>query len=238
MRRAGLTEPPPWTPLAQFPGVLACAVLVSEDPRFLEHPGVEWWWQKELAKRALTGNGRRGSSGISQQLARNLYLSPRLTPRRKLREYLLAINIGRHVSHARQLELYLNSAQWGPTTWGAAQAARAHLGKSLDSLTVSDATVLVAMLPAPRRGFTYALHPARRSRLERLTQELWLRGVISDAQAGASAARITQWIVAADTGAAVAMGLERVRSLMGDELPWRGPPMPEVGCVRDGRWGR
>ena len=236
MRRAGLTEPPPWTPMSQIPGVLACAVLVSEDPRFFDHAGVDWWWQKELVKRALTGNGRRGSSGIAQQLARNLYLSPRLTPRRKLREYVLAINIGRHVSRARQMELYLNIAQWGPDAWGAAQGARMHLGKSLDSLTVSDATILAAMLPAPRRGFVYALHPERRGRLDRLTQELWWRGVISDVEASASGARINQWIVAADTGAAAQEGMRRVHGVMGDELPWRGPTMPAVRCAEDGRW--
>ncbi len=238
MRRAGLAAPPEWTPLSQVPGVLACAVQVSEDPRFLAYGGVEWWWQKELAKRALTGNGRRGGCGIAQQLARYLYLSPRLTPRRKIREYLLAINIARHVSHERQMELYLNIAEWGPNHWGVGQGVRAHLGKPLDSLTVSDATVLAAMLPAPRRGFAYALHPARRSRLDRLTQELWWRGVISDVEAAASAARINQWIAAADTGAAAHEGLARVDGLMGNELPWRGPPMPALGCQENARWQR
>jgi membrane peptidoglycan carboxypeptidase len=182
------------------------------------------------------GDRRFGGSGIAQQLARNLYLTPDFTPRRKVREWLLAINIGRTLSRERQLELYLNLAQWSPQAWGVVQGARAILGKSLDAITPSDAVLLALTLPAPTREFDYSLHPARRARIDRLPQQLWERGVLSEVQAAAVSARLTQWVAAKARTGSVDSGRQEMLAWTGSEQPWQGPNMPTLGCTDDARW--
>lgn len=238
MRREGVVAPPRWVALEDVPGVLACAVLISEDPRFLSYAGVDWRRQVQIVRIMMEGDRSPGGSGIAQQLARTLYLTPGLTPRRKLREWLLAINIGRVLSRERQLELYLNVAQWGPAAWGAAQGAQDLLGKSLDRMTPSDAVLLAVVLPAPRRGFDFALRPERRSHVDRLVFRLWERGVVADVEASAAAARLHEWIGATDAAGSPVAGLHHIASLFGDELPWSGPSMPALGCLENARWPR
>ena len=236
MRRDGVVAPPAWVGLDEVPGVVACAVLISEDPRFQAYSGVDWRRQVEVTRSTLGGDLRPGGSGIAQQLARNLYLTPRLTPRRKLREWLLAINIGRTLSRERQLELYLNVAEWGPTAWGVAEGTRELLGKSLDQVTPSDAVFLAVALPAPSRGFDFALRPARRPHVDRLVHRLWERGVLDDVEASAAAARLHQWMVATEGAGSPERGLDEVHALMGEELPWRGLPVPRLDCAPGTRW--
>jgi monofunctional biosynthetic peptidoglycan transglycosylase len=236
MRRSGVTTPPPWRPLEEIPGILACTVLISEDPRFHAYAGVDWRRQLAIVRILLDGDRSPGGSGIAQQLARTLYLTPGLTPRRKLREWLLAINIGRTLSHERQLELYLNVAQYGPTAFGAEQGARAVLGTPLEALTPSEAVLLAVTLPAPRRGFSFALRPERRPHIDRLVFRLWERGVLDDAEASAVAARLHQWITAAAAVGSPEGGRTRMVEMMGEEAPWRGAGMPGLGCVPGARW--
>ena len=236
MRRAGVSAPPEWIPLAQVPGVLACAVQVAEDPRFLEYSGVDWSRQIQILRRTIRGDQRFGGSGIAQQLARNLYLTPDFSPRRKVREWLLAINIGRTLSHHRQLELYLNVAQWGPEAWGIAQGAQAVLSKPLDALSASDAVLLALTLPAPSRGFGYSLHAARRARMDRLPQQLWERGVLNEVEAAAATARLHQWISATASTGSPGPGRQQVHAVMGEDQPWRGSAVPTLECRDGARW--
>jgi membrane peptidoglycan carboxypeptidase len=236
MQREGVIAPPRWVALEDVPGVLACAVLISEDPRFLAYSGVDWRRQVQIVRIMMEGDRSPGGSGIAQQLARTLYLTPGLTPRRKLREWLLAINIGRTLSRERQLELYLNVAQWGPAAWGVAQGAEDLLGKALDQLTSSDAVLLAVVLPAPRRGFDFALRPERRSHVDRLVFRLWERGVLDDVEASAAGARLHEWIGASDAAGSPEAGRERMTMLLGEELPWRGAPMPRLDCAPGARW--
>lgn len=141
-----------WKDLGEISGHLRHAVLVAEDGGFYRHKGIDWestrkaletdWKEKRLAK---------GGSTITQQLARNLYLSPSKNPLRKIKEMLIARRLEDQLGKRRILELYLNVAEWGRGLYGAEAAARAYFGKSAAELTPEEAAALAAVLPSPRR---------------------------------------------------------------------------------------
>jgi len=142
-----------WVPLEFISPHLQRAVIVSEDASFYQHNGFDW----EGLQEALThdweqGKLRRGGSTITQQLAKNLYLSSEKTLSRKAREALIAWEIERRLPKKRILELYLNVAEWGQGIFGAEAAARHHFEKSAAELTEDEAALLAALLPSPRRN--------------------------------------------------------------------------------------
>ncbi len=141
-----------WTPWEGISGNLKHAVLVAEDGGFYRHNGVEW----ESLRRAAEEDWKRrrfarGGSTITQQLARNLYLSPSKNPLRKLKEILIARRLEKELGKRRIFELYLNVAEWGKGIYGAGAASRAYFGKPPSDLTPEEAAALAAALPSPRR---------------------------------------------------------------------------------------
>jgi len=142
-----------WVPYDQISVSLKRAVVASEDANFTGHDGVEW----EAIRRAWEYNrdqqtsGRmRGGSTITQQLAKNLFLSGSRSYLRKGQELILAYMIEHAMSKERILELYLNVAEWGIGVFGAEAAARHYYGVSAAKLTPAQAARLAAMLPNPR----------------------------------------------------------------------------------------
>ena len=141
-----------WTGWDGISENLRHAVLVAEDDGFYRHHGVDWdstrkaletdWKKKRFAK---------GGSTITQQLARNLYLSPSKNPLRKIKEMLIARQLEKELGKRRIFEIYLNVAEWGRGIYGAEAAARAYFGKSAADLTPEEAAALAAALPSPRR---------------------------------------------------------------------------------------
>jgi monofunctional biosynthetic peptidoglycan transglycosylase len=149
-----------WVPLARISPHLERAVLVSEDAAFYEHGGFDWKGLREAAVRNLEAGGiRAGGSTITQQLAKNLYLSSERTLWRKLREALIVIELERRLGKPRILELYLNVVEWGDDVYGAEAAARHHFGKAARDLTREEAALLAAILPSPRRHDPLRLTP-------------------------------------------------------------------------------
>ncbi|MFZ3012739.1 MAG: monofunctional biosynthetic peptidoglycan transglycosylase [Nitrospira sp.] len=141
-----------WMPLSRISPHLRHAVVAAEDASFFTHEGFDWEGIKEAAKYNLeAGELKRGGSTITQQLAKNLYLSSERSLFRKAREALITRSLEQHLTKKRILELYLNVAEWGQGVYGAEAAARHHFGKSADDLTVDEAAWLAAMLPSPRR---------------------------------------------------------------------------------------
>ncbi len=141
-----------WMPLSRISPHLRHAVVAAEDASFFTHEGFDWEGIKEAAKYNLeAGEFKRGGSTITQQLAKNLYLSSERSLFRKAREALITRSLEQHLTKKRILELYLNVAEWGQGVYGAEAAARHHFGKSADDLTVDEAAWLAAMLPSPRR---------------------------------------------------------------------------------------
>lgn len=140
-----------WVSYGRISRNLRRAVLVSEDNAFYEHEGVDVEGMKDALRR--NWEERRiagGGSTITQQLAKNLYLSPSKNPLRKIKEYLIARELEKKLSKKRILELYLNVVELGERVYGAEAAARHYFGKSAASLTPSEAALLAGALPNPR----------------------------------------------------------------------------------------
>ena len=141
-----------WVPLSRISPHLRHAVVAAEDASFFSHEGFDWEGIKEAAKYNLeAGELKRGGSTITQQLAKNLYLSSERSLFRKAREALITRALEQHLTKKRILELYLNVAEWGHGVYGAEAAARHHFGKPSSDLTADEAAWLAAILPSPRR---------------------------------------------------------------------------------------
>jgi monofunctional glycosyltransferase len=140
-----------WVPYARISPFLRRAVLVAEDSDFYEHGGVD----VQAMREALEKDWKRkrithGGSTITQQLAKNLYLSPSRNPVRKVREYFLARALENHLSKKRILELYLNVVEMGERVYGAEAASRQYFGVSAAALSPEQASLLAGCLPNPR----------------------------------------------------------------------------------------
>jgi len=156
-------------PLARISPEMQRAVVVAEDARFYEHEGVDWDAVKDaVEKNWEKGKVKVGGSTITQQLAKNLYLSPARTPWRKLRELAIARRLEHTLPKKRILELYLNVIEFGPRTFGVEAAARRYTGGAARDLTREQAATLAAMIPSPRI-YDPVRHPERvRRRAERI----------------------------------------------------------------------
>ncbi len=149
-----------WVPYASISPELKRAVLVSEDVGFFSHHGFEVAEMEDAVKEAVEeGEMPRGASTITQQVAKNLWLSPSRNPLRKLKEAILTVELERYLTKKRILEIYLNIAEFGPGVYGAEAAARAYFNKSAADLTEPEAAALAAGLPKPSRW-----HPGSKSR--------------------------------------------------------------------------
>jgi monofunctional biosynthetic peptidoglycan transglycosylase len=160
-----------WVSYSQISPSLTRAVLVAEDDAFWQHQGVDYQQlQESLQKDWALGRFARGGSTITQQLAKNLYLSPSKDPMRKLRELLIARRLEAELKKARILEIYLNVIEWGDGIYGAEAAARSYFSSRASDLTPGQAALLAAAIINPRR-----LNPARPSRGLVRRQQLILR---------------------------------------------------------------
>ncbi|MEX2220578.1 MAG: monofunctional biosynthetic peptidoglycan transglycosylase [Candidatus Rokuibacteriota bacterium] len=139
-----------WTPYPAISPALKRAVLVAEDIGFFSHRGFALDEMQSAIEDALRDRELpRGASTITQQLAKNLWLSPSRSPLRKAREALLTWQLERALSKRRILELYLNVAEFGPGVYGAGAASQRYFGKSPADLDESEAAQLAAALPNP-----------------------------------------------------------------------------------------
>jgi len=140
-----------WVPLPNISPYLVKAVLIAEDDKFWIHEGFDYEAiQKALEKDMKAGRFKFGGSTISQQLARNLYLSPTKNPLRKMREAIITWRMEKILSKRRILELYLNLVEWGNGIFGVEAASRHYYGKPSSQLTPQEAAKLAAVLPNPR----------------------------------------------------------------------------------------
>ena len=141
-----------WVPYGKISLRLKQATVASEDDKFVEHDGFDWeGMQKALEKNQRKGKVVAGGSTISQQLAKNLFLSASKTPWRKAEEAAITVMIEALWDKRRILEVYLNSVEWGQGIFGAEAAARRYYGISAAQLGAEQAARLAVMLPAPRK---------------------------------------------------------------------------------------
>ena len=142
-----------WIALARLPAYVTKAVIVAEDGTFYEHGGIDWFEvQESIEKNVRERRAARGASTITQQLAKNLYLSTSKTPMRKVKEVIITLLLEHHLSKQRILEIYLNVIEWGRGVYGIDAAARTYFGKSASGLTLDEAIRLAAVIPRPLRS--------------------------------------------------------------------------------------
>jgi monofunctional biosynthetic peptidoglycan transglycosylase len=141
-----------WVPLSNISPYLIKAVLIAEDDKFWRHEGFDYEAIRKAIERDLKAKRLKfGGSTLSQQLARNLYLSPEKSLLRKISEALVTWRMEKVLSKRRILELYLNVVEWGEGIFGIEAASRHYYGKPSSELTPFEATRLAAILPSPKR---------------------------------------------------------------------------------------
>ncbi|MCC7124261.1 MAG: monofunctional biosynthetic peptidoglycan transglycosylase [Acidobacteria bacterium] len=140
-----------WVPYARISPHLKRAVVVTEDAAFFDHDGIDLDEVKASFERNWEdGRFTRGASTITQQLAKNLYLSPTRNPMRKFRELLITRRLEASLSKRRILEIYLNMIEWGDGIFGCEAASRAYFGKRASDLTREEAALLAGAIINPR----------------------------------------------------------------------------------------
>ena len=160
-----------WVPYARISANLKRAVIVTEDSAFWQHEGIDYEQLREsMETNWERGEFARGASTITQQLAKNLYLSPSKNPIRKIKELLITRRLEVELTKQRILELYLNAIEWGDGIWGAEAAARRYFRKSAADLNPSEAALLAAAIANP-----HILDPARPSPRLRRRQQMIMR---------------------------------------------------------------
>jgi membrane peptidoglycan carboxypeptidase len=166
-----------WLPLWAIASTVQTAVVAWEDPAFFFHSGLNY---REIARAIAinlrAGRYERGASTITQQVVKNLLLSPEKTLRRKVREAILARRLERALTKDEILTVYLNVAEWGDGIVGVEAASRRYFGKSAARLDWSEAALLAGILPNPRK-WNPCVNPARarRARQAVLTELLATR---------------------------------------------------------------
>jgi monofunctional glycosyltransferase len=160
---------------------LRVAVEITEDAYFWGHHGFEW----DAITRAFETNWKEGffkfgASTITQQLARNLYLTPSKNPIRKIKEAIITWRLEKTLEKQRIMEIYLNVIEWGDGIYGAEAAARYHFHKSAISLLPQEAARLAMILPNPRKLNPHSQSKYSVNRVNVIVDALRKRGVIKD----------------------------------------------------------
>jgi len=141
-----------WVPYEKISMNLKRAVVAAEDDKFMEHNGFDWAGiESALKKNQRKGKKVAGGSTITQQLAKNLFLSPSRSYLRKIQEAVITVIIETVWDKRRILEVYLNVVEWGGGVFGAEAGARRHFSQSAAYLSESQAARMAVMLPSPRR---------------------------------------------------------------------------------------
>ncbi len=168
-----------WVSLSQIPPYVIKAVIIAEDDKFWSHEGFDYEaMQKAIEKDIKKRKFALGGSTISQQLAKNLYLTPSKNPVRKIKEAILTWRLERNLSKRRIIELYLNLVEWGDGLFGIEAAARHHFGKAVSELTAQEAARLAAALPDPIRYNPTGTSKFVENRADKIYEIMVRRGVV------------------------------------------------------------
>jgi monofunctional glycosyltransferase len=168
-----------WVPYDKISRNLTRAVLAGEDSRFFDHAGFDWEEiRKALEEDWNRGQFKRGASTISQQLAKNLFLSTSKNPLRKLHEAVITKEMEWILGKRRILEIYLNVIEWGDGVYGAEAAARTYFNTSAAALSSDQAAFLSAIIPSPNGAFNPQKHRRRVERRKNLIERLMRHVVV------------------------------------------------------------
>jgi len=163
---------PSFVSIDELPRYVGRAVTTSEDAGFWYHPGFDFDELKESIIDAAEGSRVRGASTLTQQLAKNLFLSRERTYARKVREALFTLALEAALPKARLLEIYLNIIEWGPNLYGLGEASRHYFGVPARNLTIQQAVFLATIIPNPVKYHTLFERGALTGSWERKTRDL------------------------------------------------------------------
>lgn len=225
-----------WLALDSISPTLVCSVVKSEDTTFFEHDGFVWEAMFWAAVRYARG-GFGGGSTITQQLAKNLFLGPQVTLRRKFREARITWQIERTLSKRRILEIYLNVVEWGEGVWGVSAASRHYFGKSPAKLDAFEALFLTSLLPGP-------LEPLTGWNLERfevsnrkVLDRIYLSGIVSGPEWSETRSRLKLLHTSLGEGRSASAALAPSASALEAPRPpvrYRQDPLPLSAAVAQG----
>ncbi|MES2264070.1 MAG: penicillin-binding protein 1A [Pseudomonadota bacterium] len=168
--------------IKDIPDVMKKAVLAIEDDRFYDHGGIDYTGILRAALHNATGGARQGASTITQQVARNFFLSSEQTLKRKLYEVLLAWKIEKNLTKDQILEVYMNQIYLGQRAYGFSSAAQIYFGKNLKDISVAEAAMLAGLPKAPS-AYNPVVNPKRaRTRQQYILQRMAQLGYITPAQ--------------------------------------------------------
>jgi monofunctional biosynthetic peptidoglycan transglycosylase len=168
-----------WIPYDRISRNLTRAVLAGEDSRFFDHAGFDWEEiRKALEEDWNEGQFKRGASTITQQLAKNLFLSTSKNPLRKLHEALITKEMEWILGKRRILEIYLNVIEWGDGVYGAEAAARTYFNTSAAAVSADQAAFLSAIIPSPNGALNPSTHRRRVERRKNLIERLMRHVVV------------------------------------------------------------
>ncbi len=218
-------------PIERVPRVLVLSVLAAEDADFYRHQGLDYAGLLRAVARGITSGRFRGTSTITQQVIKNLVLSPERSLDRKIRELLLARQLEHELTKDQILELYLNHVNFGHGRYGVQEASRYYFGKDVDQLTLAEASLLAGIPQSPTHLSPRTRPEAARRRqqfvldqLEQKRTEYWPDLSLEDIQAAREAEVTLVPVPERDSSAAEVMALAQrtLRQLVGDEAARRG----------------
>ncbi len=168
-----------WVPLSRISPYVMKAVIIAEDDKFWAHEGFDFEaMQKAMEKDIKKRKFQAGGSTISQQLAKNLYLSPAKDPIRKIKEAIITWRLERQLTKRKIIELYLNVAEWGDGIFGIEAAAKNYYGKHAAELNAHEAAQLASVLPNPRRYKPDGTSRYVENRSEKIYKIMVRRGIV------------------------------------------------------------
>jgi monofunctional biosynthetic peptidoglycan transglycosylase len=189
-RRKGAADPRIsqfWVPLDRVSGILKTAVVTAEDDLFYKHKGFDTEAMREALELNLRlGRPARGASTITQQLAKNLFLSPEKSMARKLREAVCTVVLERRLSKDRILELYLNVIELGDAVFGVEAASRFYFHKRAGEIGPAEAALMATAIPSPRRRDPRCPTPSHKKRAKTLLHRLRNEGALDREALGAA----------------------------------------------------
>ncbi|NMC72754.1 MAG: transglycosylase domain-containing protein [Geobacteraceae bacterium] len=230
-----------WTPLPSIPPEMKWAVILAEDDRFYKHEGVDIKAIKYAIKYDLEKKSfARGASTITQQTAKNLFLSREKSINRKIKEVILAYRMEGALTKGRILELYLNVVELGPMVYGIGHGARYYFGKPASALTPRECAFLAAMLPGPRVAYNPYLNMGKVVRRSEMILKLLRRkGILSAGEYQAAlgqAPDISGLQRKVDESIRKEEAFNNVSSAVAEDLP--GSDGPEDGRLPEGEESR
>ncbi|WP_306535071.1 transglycosylase domain-containing protein [Geobacter sp.] len=222
-----------WTPSGSIPAEMKWAVILAEDANFYKHEGIDVKAIKNAIKYDLEKKSfARGASTITQQVAKNLFLSREKTITRKVKEIVLAKRMEEELTKGRIIELYLNVVELGPMVYGIGHGARYYFGKPASALTPRECAFLASMLPGPRVAYNpYKNLDKVLKRSNMILRLLRNKGVLS---AGEYQQAMGQEPNIAGLQRKVDVSIERVEAVFENVTGVTGPQEPVPAPVTEG----